>query len=216
MKEKLFNVVRINEDVVFRFYAMYHYNGAKKLVDINLHLENFNLAIGTESKRITLVPDFDYNIEAKRCSCTCPDEYLDEFIKTECLKIFKLEPTKLFKFLLTQNLYRFTAITSVFNQLRFKREDEKDFDYKDSIRDKNASVCGISYSTILATIPTILYNDCCKERNLFNQDLTDLERKTVEIDIDHALKIPSEISFYCKENPYQLELDFGENYGRTE
>ena len=209
MKEKLFNVVHINEDVVFRFYAMYHYNGAKKLVDINLHLENFNLAIGTESKRVTLVPDFDYDIEAKPCTCT--EEYFDEFIKTECLKIFKLEPTNLFKFLLLQNLYRFTAITSVFNQLRFKREDEKDFDYKDSIRDKNASVCGISYSTITSVIPAILYNDSCKERDLFNQDLTDLERKIVEIDIDRSLKIPSEISFYCKENPYQLELDFGEN-----
>lgn len=209
MKKTLFNIVHIDEEVVFRFYAMYHYNGAKKLVDINLHLKNFNLAVGTESKRVTLVPDFDYDIEAKPCTCT--KEYFDEFIKTECLKIFKLEPTKLFKFLLIQNLYRFTAITNVFNQFRFKREDEKDFDYKDSIRDKNSSVCGISYSTITSVIPTILYNDCCKERDLFNQDSIVLERKTVEIDINAALKIPSEISFYCKENPYQLELDFGEN-----
>lgn len=208
MKETLFNIVHINEEVVFRFYAMYHYNGAKKLVDINLHLKNFNLAIGTESKRVTLVPDFDYDIEAKPCTCTKED--FDEFIKTECLKIFKLEPTKLFKFLLIQNLYRFTAITNVFDQFRFKREDE-DFDYKDSIRDKNSSVCGISYSTITSVIPTILYNDRCKERDLFNQDSIILERKTIGIDINAALKIPSEISFYCKENPYQLELDFGEN-----
>ena len=209
MKKTLFNIVHINEEVVFRFYAMYHYNGTKKLVDINLHLKNFNLAIGTESKRVTLVPDFDYDIEAKPCTWT--KENFDEFIETECLKIFKLEPTKLFKFLLIQNLYRFTAVTSVFNQFKFKREDEKDFDYKDSIRDKNSSVCGISYSTITSIIPTILYNDCCKERDLFNQDSVILERKTVEIDIDATLKIPSEISFYCKENPYQLELDFGEN-----
>lgn len=209
MKEKLFNVIHINEEVVFRFYAMYHYNGTKKLIDINLSLKNFDLAVGTESKRVTLVPDFDYDIKTKHC--TCSKEDFDEFIKTECLKIFKLEPTKFFKFLLLQNLYRFIAVTSIFNQLRFKREDEKDFDYKDSIRDKNSSVCGISYSTITSAIPSFLYDECCKERDLFNQNLIDLERKTVEIDIDTALKIPSEISFYCKENPYQLELDFGEN-----
>ena len=101
--------------------------------------------------------------------------------------------------------------SDVFNQFRFKREDEKDFDYKDSIRDKNSSVCGISYSTITSVIPTILYNNSCKERDLFNQDSIILERKTAEIDINTVLKIPSEISFYCKENPYQLELDFGEN-----
>jgi len=207
MKEMLFNIVHINEEVIFRFYAAYHYNGVRKLVDINLSLKNFNLAIGTESKRVTLIPNFDYDIEAEPCA----KEDFDEFIKTECLKIFKLEPKKLFKFLLLQNLYRFTAITSVFNQIKFKREDEKDFDYKDSIRDKNSSVCGISYSTITSVIPTILYNNSCKERDLFNQDSIILERKTAEIDINTVLKIPSEISFYCKENPYQLELDFGEN-----
>ena len=207
MKEALFNVVHINEEVVFRFYAAYHYNGVRKLVDINLSLKNFNLAIGTESKRVTLIPNFDYDIKAEPCD----KEDFDEFTKTECLKIFKLEPKKLFKFLLLQNLYRFTAITNIFNQIRFKREDEKCFDYKDSIRYKNSSVCGISYSAITSVISSFLYNDSCKERNLFNQDSDILERKTVEIDINAALKIPLEISFYCKENPYQLELDFGKN-----
>ena len=213
MKETLFNIVHINEEVGFKFYAAYHYNGTKKLIDINLYLKNFNLAIGTKSKRITFVPNFDYDIKAEPyCSSTLmTKEDFDAFIETECLKIFKLEPTKLFKFLLVQNLYRFIAITSVFNQLKFKREDEKDFDYKDSIRYKNSSVCGIAYSIFTSVTPIILYNDHCKERDLFNQDSIVLERKTIEIDIDSVLKIPSEISFYCKENPYQLELDFGEN-----
>lgn len=209
MKETLFNVVHINEEVVFKFYAAYYYNNIKKMVDINLSLKNFNLAIGTKSKRVILIPDFDYNIKAYPYIYSKED--FDEFIKTECLKIFKLEPTKLFKFLLSQNLYRFITITSSFNQFRFKRKDEKDFYYKDSIRYKNSSVCGVSYSTISTAIPIILYNDCCKERDLFNQDLINLERKTIEIDIDSILKTPLEISFYCKENPCQLELDFGEN-----
>ena len=72
-------------------------------------------------------------------------------------------------------------------------------------------MCGIPYSAITSVIPIILYNDCCKERDLFNQDSIDLEKKIVEIDIDNVLKTPLEISFYCKENPYQLELDFDEN-----
>lgn len=213
MKDTLFNIVHINEEVIFRFYAVYYYNGVKKLVDINLSLKNFNLAIGTESKRVTLIPDFDYDIKTE--PYTYSKEDFDDFIKTECLKIFKLEPNKLFKFLLSQNLYRFTAITSIFNQFKFKRKDEEDFDYKDSIRYKNSSACGISYSTITSVIPMILYSDSCKERDLFNQDSINLERKTVEIDIDDVLKIPLEISFYCKENPYQLELNFGENYGNS-
>ena len=212
MKEMLFDVVHIDEEVGFKFYAAYHCNGTKKLIDINLYLKNFNLAIGTESKRVTFVPDFDYDIKAEPyCSTLMTKEDFDAFIETECLKIFKLEPTKLFKFLLLQNLYRFTVVTSVLNQFRFKREDEKDFDYKDSIRYKNSSVCGIAYSTFTSVIPTNLFDGSYKERNLFNQDSIILERKTVEIDINAALKIPSEISFYCKENPYQLELDFGEN-----
>lgn len=209
MKDTLFNVVHINEEVIFRFYAAYYYNGVKKLIDIDLSLKNFNLAIGTESKRVTLIPDFDYDIKTK--PYTYAKEDFNEFIKTECLKIFKLEPTKLFKFLLLQNLYRYIAFTSIFNQFRFKRKDEKDFYYKDSIRYKNSSVCGISYSTITSVIPIILYNDCCKEIDLFNQDSINLEKKMIEIDIDDVLKTPLEISFYCKENPYQLELDFGEN-----
>ena len=213
MKETLFNVVHIDEEVGFKFYAVYHCNGTKKLIDINLYLKNFNLAIGTESKRVTFVPDFNYDIKAEPYfSALMTKEDYDEFIETECLKIFKLEPTKLFKFLLTQNLYRFIAIyKNVFNLFQFKREDEKDFDYKDSIRYKNSSACGIAYTTFTAVTPSILYNDRCKERDLFNQDSINLERKTVEINIDNALKIPPEISFYCKENPYQLEFDFGEN-----
>lgn len=212
MKETLFNIVHVDEEVGFKFYAVYHCNGTKKLIDINLFLKNFNLAIGTESKRVTLVPDFDYDIKTEPyCSTLMTKEDFDVFIETECLKIFKIEPTKLFKFLLLQNLYRFTAVTNVLNQFRFKREDEKDFDYKDSIRYKNSSVCGIAYSTFTAVIPTTLFDGNHKERDLFNQDSVILKRKTIEIDINDALKIPSEISFYCKENPYQLELDFDEN-----
>ena len=199
MKE-VYSVVNIHDEVEFKFFAIYHYAGNKIMHNLKLTLKDFDIAINKSTKRCTLIPEIEYAIEFET------NDSIKEFIENECKKTFKVDPKVLFRYLISKSIYHYIGKLNVFKQITFERNDDNlESDLSLSIRRKNESCTGLSWSTMTSVKGMYRY-EACEKRDLFSEYNPAIIE--LELDSDHLFDMPKDLIRYCGKEPDQLEFNF--------